>query len=224
MWQYAQKEGTIQQALLLYHSVPPTSNTYKHHCNWMDIIRRTVWLRADKESSNMPSTTALKLHWLRCLWVLSMWRGAVENDFDLPGKPTCTCACAHTQTHTCIIIHVYTHEHINHLPSCCTHIGLCEFGWQRTNGALVVVWDTPEAQQVVKKRLDFVLSGCGCKTGCNTRRCKCYRQQQGCGPGCRCVGCINPHKISATQQDDSPEQDKMDVDSMQTHRVIGIFV
>ena len=95
------------------------------------------------------------------------------------------------------------------------HIGLCEFGWQRTNGALEVVWDTPEAERVVKKQLDFVLSGCGCKTGCNTRRCKCYKQQQGCGPGCRCVGCINPHKLSATQQDDSLEQDKMDENSQE---------
>ena len=88
----------------LYHSVPPTSNTYEHHCNWMDIIRRTVWLRADKESSNMPSTTALKLHWLRCLWVLSMWRGATENDLDLPGKHT-------VHTHITYYTHIHTGKH-----------------------------------------------------------------------------------------------------------------
>ena len=38
----------------LYHLVPPTSNIYEHHCNWINIIHRTVWLRAGKESSNMP--------------------------------------------------------------------------------------------------------------------------------------------------------------------------
>ena len=49
-------------------------------------------------------------------------------------------------------------------------------------------------EQVVKKRLDFVLTGCGCKTGCTNKRCKCLKQQQACGPGCRCVGCRNSHK------------------------------
>ena len=70
--------------ITLYHSVK-AENAYKQHCQWMDIIRRTVWLRADKESSNMPSTTALKLHWLRCLWVLNMWKSATENELELPG-------------------------------------------------------------------------------------------------------------------------------------------
>ena len=64
----------------------------------------------------------------------------------------------------------------------------------QVNGMLEVVWDTPEAEQVVKKRLDFVLTGCGCKTGCTNKRCKCLKQQQACGPGCRCVGCRNSHK------------------------------
>lgn len=71
------------------------------------------------------------------------------------------------------------------------------------------MWDTPEAQQVVKKRLDFVLSGCGCKTGCNTKRCKCFKQGQGCGPGCRCVGCINP----VSTQSENLEREEMEEDA-----------
>ena len=87
----------------LYHSVK-AENAYEQHCQWMDIIRRTVWLRADKESSNMPSTTALKLHWLRCLWVLNMWRSATENELELPGIYTYK-----TFLHT--IINLYNHIH-----------------------------------------------------------------------------------------------------------------
>ena len=65
---------------------------------------------------------------------------------------------------------------------------------------LEVVWDTPETEQVVKKRLDFVLTGCGCKTGCTNKRCKCLKQQQACGPGCRCVGCRNSHKTPESRK------------------------
>lgn len=91
----------------LYHSVAE-SNTHEHHCKWMDIVRKTVWLRADKESSNMPSTTALKLHWLRCLWVLNMWRGATQNELELPGIHMHVCIHMYTVTH------IHTHTLFNH--------------------------------------------------------------------------------------------------------------
>ena len=65
----------------LYHSIATGDPAMKHE-QWLDIIRKAIWIRADSESKNMPSTTALKLHWTQCLWVLQMWHKSVENDID----------------------------------------------------------------------------------------------------------------------------------------------
>ena len=88
----------------LYHSVM-ANNAIEKHETWLQIIRKAVWQRVDAESKNMPSTTALKLHWKRCLWVLDMWHKSIQNDIDMPGKhnyykmqSTCTCTC------TCICL------------------------------------------------------------------------------------------------------------------------
>ena len=75
----------------LYHSVT-ASNIVEKHETWLQIIRKGIWQRVDTESKNMPSTAALKFHWMRCLWVLEMWRKSTENDIDMPGKPH---ACTH---------------------------------------------------------------------------------------------------------------------------------
>ena len=77
----------------LYHSITAIS-VYEKHDKWLHSIRKTIWLRADTESRNMPSTTALRLHWLRCLWIIGMWHKSTENDIDMPGvAPTHTCTC-----------------------------------------------------------------------------------------------------------------------------------
>ena len=68
----------------LYHSVT-ASNSVEKHEKWLGIIRKAIWLRADTESPNIPSTAALKLHWTRCSWVLKMWHKSFENDMDMPG-------------------------------------------------------------------------------------------------------------------------------------------
>ena len=36
----------------------------------------------------------------------------------------------------------------------------------------------------VWNRVEFLTHGCSCKTGCMTRRCKCVKAVQQCGPGC----------------------------------------
>ena len=68
----------------LYHSVT-AKNAIEKHDRWLHIMRKTVWLRADTESKNMPSTTALQLHWWRCSWIIGMWHKSTENDIDMPG-------------------------------------------------------------------------------------------------------------------------------------------
>ena len=38
-------------------------------------------------------------------------------------------------------------------------------------GRLAIVWEAPENIRKTKARLEYVLSGCKCKTGCATLRC-----------------------------------------------------
>ena len=35
------------------------------------------------------------------------------------------------------------------------------------------------------------IKGCGCKTGCTTKKCGCKRQESYCGPSCQCSDCKN---------------------------------
>ena len=59
------------------------------------------------------------------------------------------------------------------------------------DGRLSVVWEAPENIWKVKAQLEFVLSGCKCKTGCTTLRCGCRKQDRHCGPACHCINCTN---------------------------------
>ena len=52
-------------------------------------------------------------------------------------------------------------------------------------------WEDENNIEKVKEKVDFVLNGCKCKTGCATNRCKCKKGLQFCGPGCECTNCIN---------------------------------
>ena len=45
----------------------------------------------------------------------------------------------------------------------------------------------------IKERVDFVMKGCRCKTGCITNRCKCKKSTQICGPSCQCINCANTY-------------------------------
>lgn len=70
----------------LYHSVLGDSHSFGTHAQWLDLIRKTVWLRADNESKTLPTTEALELHWYRCLWVLGLWHSSTNNNNELPCK------------------------------------------------------------------------------------------------------------------------------------------
>ena len=63
--------------------------------------------------------------------------------------------------------------------------GLDTFGWTRKDGQLTVVWDTAENQAKAEERIDFVLKGCKCQTGCTSDRCKCNKNMRVCEPGHR---------------------------------------
>lgn len=65
-----------------------------------------------------------------------------------------------------------------------------------------VQWDTPENVTRAQQKVDYVLNGCKCKTGCHTKRCSCRKNS---GPGCRCVGCGNAVSTSAACNDNNEE-------------------
>ena len=66
-------------------------------------------------------------------------------------------------------------------------------GWetQADSGVLKVVWDTAENIANIQERISLLTRGCGCKTGCCSKRCQCARKGQYCGPRCKCVQCCN---------------------------------
>ena len=48
----------------------------EHHKQWYDSIRMIIWERITFEDQLPPSLDALKLHWLRSIWVIHYWRQA----------------------------------------------------------------------------------------------------------------------------------------------------
>lgn len=69
----------------LYNSISNNPDDFDTHVLWLDQIRKTVWLRADSETQNLPTTEALILHWYRTLWVLGLWHSST-SDIEIPGK------------------------------------------------------------------------------------------------------------------------------------------
>ena len=66
------------------------------------------------------------------------------------------------------------------------------FGWTVTEEKLMVDWDSDDNIMAIRKRVSFLTKGCGCKTGCSTKKCKCLKNDMPCGPGCSCQTCENP--------------------------------
>ena len=90
---------------------------------------------------------------------------------------------------------MYTHQVKYNKPFFAT--ALTEYGWTRTSGRLDIHWEVPSNIEKAKQSLDFVLSGCRCKTGCKTRICSCRKKARNCGPSCYCQFCTN-HRHTGT--------------------------
>lgn len=58
----------------------------ERHEKWLQIVHKVLWLRADTESMNMHSTTAIRLHYRMSPWVIQMWNKSIENDINMPAK------------------------------------------------------------------------------------------------------------------------------------------
>ena len=53
----------------------------------------------------------------------------------------------------------------------------------------------------VRERVAGLITGCGCKTGCETRQCGCKRNDKKCGEGCNCTNCKNTQHRTQTQEE-----------------------
>lgn len=80
-----------------------------------------------------------------------------------------------------------------------------EYGWTLSDNKLAVVWDTPENVQAIHDRVNLLLKGCKCVTGCKTMRCSCKRKHTHCSEGCQCVNCLNVPRAVGKEEFDLNE-------------------
>ena len=140
------------------------------HCIWLDTIRSRTYDRAEFENHCLPSNEALRLHWLRTIYVAVMWNQANRNNVILPD--------------------------------------ITKFGWTICDGKLKIVWDTDDNMTKVRERVRTLLKGCGCKSGCQTKRCSCFKKEPSelCTAGCTCISCKNVRQMK--------DSDSLDVNTV----------
>ena len=77
---------------------------------------------------------------------------------------------------------------------------ISNYGWNVESETLSVQWDTEENMQMVRERVNVLLRGCKCVTGCTTRACGCRKKDKKCTVGCQCTNSMN-HEMVATNED-----------------------
>ena len=73
-----------------------------------------------------------------------------------------------------------------------------QFGWKIVESTLTIIWDSAENIRNIEKRVDAILKGCRCSTGCATARCGCRKKGTSCLEGCECVNCTNMSNVQST--------------------------
>lgn len=89
---------------------------------------------------------------------------------------------------SCWVLSVWSQAHINNI----TYPTLQDYGWKQPDSkTLSIDWDSDNNVSEIRARVALIKRGCGCKTGCHTARCKCKKAGHHCGPGCKCLSCVN---------------------------------
>lgn len=91
-------------------------------------------------------------------------------------------------------------------------------GWLKdNNGKLAIDWDSEDNMRKIRSRVNLVLKGCSCKSGCTTKRCGCRKNEIHCGAGCSCKSCSNQeHNVEChmdTEESESSSDDNDDSDT-----------
>ncbi len=69
---------------------------------------------------------------------------------------------------------------------------LTQYGWKLNNKKLTFDWDSEKNMNLVQERVNKLLKGCKCKTGCcNIKCCSCKGKNKPCSTGCECTNCTN---------------------------------
>ncbi|PIK46615.1 hypothetical protein BSL78_16510 [Apostichopus japonicus] len=76
-------EAESPRELLLSLWLTEKSNL-ENHTTFLESIRNGHFHRISGESEWMPSTDALRLHWQRCCWVLTVWAQACSSNVTVP--------------------------------------------------------------------------------------------------------------------------------------------
>ena len=82
---------------------------------------------------------------------------------------------------------------------------ITNWGWQLVENRLTIIWDTPENIAAIRDRVQLLLRGCKCATGCNTGRCGCRKKQRECSEGCECRNCLNMSCSATYPRTSEPE-------------------
>ena len=75
------------------------------------------------------------------------------------------------------------------------------YGWTMSNQILTIKWDSEANMKAVRERVDQLLRGCRCSTGCTNGRCGCRRNGKKCSIGCECQNCTNTKTSPSSVQD-----------------------
>ena len=71
--------------ITLFNSFSEESGTVSHHhITWLEFLRERIWSKIQYEEEMIPSVEALKRHWMRSCWVVSVWKQATENHITYP--------------------------------------------------------------------------------------------------------------------------------------------
>ena len=77
-------------------------------------------------------------------------------------------------------------------------------------------WDDDHNSEQVKENVHLLLRGCGCKKGCNTKRCSCCKAGRHCGPGCVCSLCEDvPSSIQVSRTPETETSDEVEAEELE---------
>ena len=54
------------------------------HSAWLELLRERIWSKIRYEEEMIPSDEALRRHWKRACWILSIWEQCTQNSITYP--------------------------------------------------------------------------------------------------------------------------------------------
>ncbi len=134
-----------------------------------------------------PNLTVLHQHsaWLDDIRQNIWYRVKFENEM-IPSDE----ALRLHWTRTCWVVNMWSqaNQHTMLLEP------ITEHGWTVQDNQLQVIWDSQRNMAAIRERVNTLLKGCKCATGCMTRRCSCQKSNKKCSVGCDCTNCCNIDK------------------------------